>query len=86
MAAEIKIARYELYPADEPICYCVGFAVTVNGRSFYRDTQVPLDQVTGKSEEEIVTLAYDQLQGDITMQIAALEAKPPILGKIWEPI
>ena len=54
MTVEIKIARYELYPTDEPTSFCVGFQVSVNSRSMYQDTQVSLENAKDKTEDEIV--------------------------------
>jgi hypothetical protein len=87
----IKVVRFSLYPADEPTGYAVGFAYEANGRNGYIDTVVPLDEVAGKSSEEIVQLALtlEQPHGEdevttiaqiINEQLNAFEAKNPIIG------
>jgi hypothetical protein len=85
MNSEIKVARYELYPADVPTCYCVGFAITANGRSSYIDTQVPLGSTTNKTDEDIVALAYQQVGTNIQNWITATNAKPSVLGTVFTP-
>ena len=85
MAAQIKIAKFQLYPADEPTGYAVGFGVKVKGRDFYRDTIVPLDQCTDKTEDQILDLAYEQLRDGIESQVTAMEVKSDLIGKSYTP-
>jgi len=85
MAAQITIAKMQLHPANEPTCYAVGFSVKVKGRSFYRDTAVPLDQCTDKTEEEICDLAYEQLRDGIESAITVRDAKGEIVGEKYTP-
>ena len=83
---QVVVARFELYPAEEPTGYCVGFQVTTrNGRSFYRDTVVPLADAAGKSDEEIAALAWQALKESIEAEVQRLESKPPLLGRPWTP-
>lgn len=88
---KIKIVKFELYPADEPVGYAVGFSYEANGRSGYIDLVVPLAEASGKSNEEIVQLALAQEQPKddestisiaqiINQQLAAFEAKSPVIG------
>ena len=88
---KIKVVKFKLYPADEPTGYAVGFTYAANNRSGYIDTIVPLDEVSGKSSEEIVqhALTRKHSQGDdevitiaqiIEQQLTAFEAKNPIIG------
>ena len=85
MPAQIKIAKFNLHPADEPTGYAVGFGVKVKSRDFYRDTVVPLEQCTDKTEDEIVDLAYEQLRDGIESQVTILEAKSDLVGKNYTP-
>jgi hypothetical protein len=83
---QIQIAKYELYPAEEPMGYAVGFNVTTgNNRQFYRDTIVTLEQAQNKSDEEIVTFAYETLKTGIEDEVIRLESKSNLLGSIWTP-
>jgi hypothetical protein len=61
------IARFELYPIDVPTCYVVGFSVkhNTNGKLIYRDTQVSLADVSGKTDEEISNIAWVQVKDSI---------------------
>ncbi|RJR48285.1 MAG: DUF4102 domain-containing protein [Deltaproteobacteria bacterium] len=82
---EMKIARYELYPAGTPTGYCVGFSITANGRCFYRDTLVSLQEAREKADEEIVSLAYERLRQGIDAEAARLGAQSPLLIQVWSP-
>jgi hypothetical protein len=82
---EVKIARFGLYPAEEPTCYCVGFSgSTATSDPHYQDTQVPLEEAKGKSEEEIVTLAWEKLKDGFTARMETLAAKSPLQGQVWD--
>lgn len=86
MAYEIKIARFELFPADAPDCYCVGFAGTAaNGRSHYQDTQVTLQEAQGKTDEEITALAWEKVKDGFAPVMESLAVKSALLGKVWDP-
>ena len=85
MTTDIKIARYELYPADEPNCYCVGFSVSTNGRSMYCDTQVPLSGATGMTDTQIAEAAYEKVKTNIDSWVAMAQSKAPLLGSTFQP-
>jgi hypothetical protein len=80
----VKVNRFELYPADEPTCYAVGFTGTCdNGRSNYQDTQVSLKDSTGKTNDEIVKLAWDNLKDGFVQTMNALDAKSSLIGTVF---
>jgi len=82
---KVTIARFELYPREEPTCYCVGFSgSTLAGRSFYQDTQVPLEEAAGITEEEIVALAWGKLKDNFILRMEDIASKPIVLGQIWD--
>jgi hypothetical protein len=80
MEREIKIVRMELYPADEPTGYAVGFSYGVNNRQGYMDTTVSLEEAKDKTQEEIANIALDKLKSGISQQLIAWEAKSPLIG------
>lgn len=83
---EITVVKFTLYPKDNPTGYAVGFNInTVNGRSFYRDTLVPLEQASGLEDDDIVEEAWSALKGGIFDTLQQLEQRPPLLGKSWIP-
>ena len=83
---QITIAKFHLYPQEDPNGYAVGFNVTAsNGRSFYTDTIIPLTETQGKTDDQIVSMAYEQLQQGITDRVTTLEQRSPILGTGWTP-
>ena len=83
---QITIAKFHLYPQEDPSGYAVGFNVTAsNGRSFYTDTIIPLTETQGKTDDQIVSMAYEQLQQGITDRVTTLEQRSPILGTGWTP-
>ena len=61
------VSRYEWYPSDSPTGVCVGFTAKCNpnGRSNYWDTLVASSSTAGKTETEIVGLAWDALSGSM---------------------
>ena len=85
---EIKIAKFELYPKEEPTGYAVGFNVTTtNGRSFYSDIPVLFDEIsTDSTDEEIIQIGYDKLKDGITSRVQQLEAKGNIIGSTFSPV
>lgn len=85
---EIKIAKFELYPKEEPTGYAVGFNVTTtNGRSFYTDTPISFDEIpTDSTDEEIIQIGYDKLKDGITSRVQQLEAKGNIIGSTFSPL
>jgi hypothetical protein len=84
---KIIVSRYELYPKDEPTCYCVGFTVScpTGQKTMYRDTQVTLEEANNESESTIVSMAYTALKSDIDAWIETEMSKPCILGTEFVP-
>jgi len=83
----ITIVRYELYPREEPTCYCVGFSATCprSGRSMYRDTQVPLDTANTMTETEVAQEAYTAVKDSFDSWMCDIASKPSILGSQFVP-
>jgi hypothetical protein len=78
-----QLTRYEAYPSKRPEGYCVGFTVIAeNGRSGYIDTVVPLDECTGKIDEEIVELGAKRLEESIQNMYNQLVQLNPLVGTI----
>jgi len=84
----IVVSRFELYPGppDSPTCYCVGFSETYNGHSKYVDTQVPLDMVGNKSDEEIAHLAWAKVEPTFKAWKETVVKRAPIIGSIYTPV
>lgn len=83
---KLTISKFELYPNDAPTGYAVGFTVTTNNdRIFYSDTIVSLESAQNHTEEEIITLAYENLKDVIESQAASLETKVKVVGSEWTP-
>lgn len=79
---QLKVIKYRLYPEENPTGYAVGFNVKlVNGRSFYAHTVVDLEGLEeNKTDEEIVQIAYTQLEKHIADRVATLTYIPSIEG------
>lgn len=77
---QLKVIKYRLYPENQPTGYAVGFNIKlINGRSFYAHTLVSLDSLDeNKTDEEIVELAYLQLENHISARSAELVYIPSI--------
>ena len=79
---KVTVARFELYPSDDPTGYVVGFRVSAsNGRSFYRDILVNFEENESRSDAEIVETAWRELKEDIILEVERLESKSDIIGK-----
>ena len=81
----IKVARFELYPAEEPTVYCVGFAETYRSRVKYADTQISLEEAAGKSDEEIVNVAWTALESQFAAWRDQLANRSPLIGSLFVP-
>ena len=81
MDSETILSTFEIYPADEPIGYRVGFTTSCNGRSFYRQTVVSLEDVWDKKEDEIIDIALSELKQEIQSEIEILSKKSKLIGK-----
>jgi hypothetical protein len=75
---DTKVSRFELYPADEPTCYVVGFSVThkTNNKSMYQDTQVLLADISGKTDDEIIEIGWVALKESFKTWAATVVNKP----------
>jgi hypothetical protein len=84
---DIRLCRLDLYPREDPKCYCVGFQTTVrrNGRHFYADTQVPLDLCQGLDSEQIAALGWERLHDQFMGFYVENKSKPPLLGTPFKP-
>jgi len=82
---KFKIAKFNLYPADEPTSMAVGFSFKHKGRQAYQDTTIPLADCEGLTEEQIADLAFEKLRGGIEAQAAIFETKGEILGADYTP-
>ena len=83
--AKYKIAKFNLYPADEPTGMAVGFSVKHKGREAYQDTVIPLAACEGLTEEEIADLAFENVRAGLEARAAVFETKGEILGSDYIP-
>ena len=82
----VKVTRYEWYPSNAPTGVCVGFTATCtpNGRAQYWDTLVASSSSSGKTEQEVVTLAYNSLSGTIVPWSDAEMHESSLIGETYE--
>ena len=78
---KIQVSKFELYPANEPTGYAVGFSFSANGRSGYADTAVSFDETKDMDNEAVVSVAFGKLEAGIISQLRGFEAKPSVLGQ-----
>lgn len=78
----LRLARLDLYPEDNPHCYCVGFQATINAndRQMYADVQVPLSDCNGKQSEELAALGWSMLNTRFFNWYVEHRDKAAILG------
>ena len=77
------VSRYEWYPSGSPTGVCVGFTAkcTPNGRSNYWDTIVASGNAEGKTDQEVVTLAWDTLSGSLIPWAETEMEKSSLIGE-----
>ena len=82
---KIIIAKYEEYPYENPTGLAVGFKIAVNDRKFYIDTLIDNDRVTDKSEDEVLSIAWEELKEQIEVKVEELLQLSPLVGQTWNP-
>ena len=76
---KLTVSRLELYPADAPTGWAVGFVCECsNGTSFYTDTVVSHEDAV--EDSAAVDVALNHLGDSISQRCAALEATSSLLG------
>jgi len=82
------VSRYDWYPKDAPTGVCVGFTAkcTPNNRSDYWDTIVASGAAQGKTETEIIGLAWDTLSGTVVPWGEIEMHKSSLIGEVFESI
>ena len=85
---DFKVARYEWYPTNSPTGICVGFqaACTPNGRQNYWDTIVASSSASGKTDDQIVGLAWDNLSGNMVPWAETEMQKSPLIGELYKVV
>ena len=84
---KITVAKFCLYPSEDPSGHAVGFNVEAsNGRAFYTDTVIPLTESQGKTDDQIISMAYEELKTNITFRVGELEQRSSLLGQAWTPV
>ncbi len=82
---KIVIAKYEEYPYENPIGLAVGFKIVVNDRQFYIDTLIDSDKAIDKSEDEVLSIAWEELKDQIEVKAEELLQLSPLVGQTWSP-
>jgi len=84
----VKVTRYEWYPSDAPTGVCVGFTATCtpNCRAQYWDTIVASSSASGKTDQEVVTLAYNSLSGTIVPWSESEMHQSALIGETYETL
>ena len=82
------VSRYGWYPSDTPTGVCVGFTgkCTPNERSTYTDTIVASSSAVGKTDDEIVTLAWNTLSGSLLPWAESEMEKPTLMGEVYKTV
>lgn len=83
---EIEISRFDLWPRRSPRGYQIGFKIkTRNNYEIYKEQLVDLSEAEGRTDEEIVELAWKKIKDKVIERVLLLECKPNIVGKQWIP-
>jgi len=83
---KIITRRFETIPAGEPTDYVVGFEYSLdNGRSFYLEQTVSLEDAAGKTDHEIANIAYARLEERAGEREAELSGQSPLVNQEFIP-
>jgi len=84
----VTVVRYELYPADEPTCHVVGFAVKCNdnGKIFHSGTQLPLAETLGLEDLAILHKGWHKLFPDIQAWFTTACGSAIVVGSTYTPL
>ena len=82
------VTRYGCYPKDNPTGVCVGFTAkcTPNGRANYWDTIVASSSASGKTDTEVVGLAWDTLSGTLVPWGETEMHESALIGETYKTI
>jgi hypothetical protein len=82
------VARFEVFPKENPTCYVVGFTITHKGnlKTMYKDTQVPMADAAGKSDQEIVELGWNVIKTEIVKWCEATITVSPVINTTFVPV
>lgn len=82
----IIVSRFELYPVNPaPTCVVVGFTVTHNGCSLYKESLVNLADADGKTQAEVAQLAWTPVAAEVEAWCAQCACET-IVGKPFVPL
>jgi hypothetical protein len=81
------VQRFELNDPTNPSYYIIGFKLIcdMNQRESYLETQLDFKLCNGKSDNEICTIAYTELQPKIEQAKVELLKKKFIIGSEFVP-
>ena len=82
---KIRIAKFELYPPELPKGYAIGFDITANQRSFYRDTLIAFEEIGNMTNEEMTNAAWEKLKQGILNEVNRLNEMPKLINGEWTP-
>lgn len=82
---EITVVRYDMYPADQPTAWCVGFVIrhVAGDKTIYRDCLVPLSE--GAADGQVLTDAWNALRPGVQEWYDAIKDRPVIVGTVFVP-
>lgn len=81
----VTIVRFELYPAQEPTSWCVGYTVKNNDNqySMYIDTNVAID--SSKTNEDVLHAAWENVKTAVTNWACSVHCKSSLLNTRFTP-
>ena len=86
---QLTVVRYEVYPADEPTAWCVGFSIrhTRTGKLAYRDCLLPFDQIAQSSAEDVVLdTAWHAVRTSTEQWYNSVKDTPVVIGSVFSPV
>jgi hypothetical protein len=81
VGGNMKIVDFKLHPEENPVCFLIAFA-SEDDINTVIETSVLLSDVKGKTDEEIVKIAWEQITKEEETKIQVRE----IVGKEWDEV
>jgi len=91
MIIKVIITRFELYPQLNPTGKIVGFLIGIKTDAgvmkggFYKEAFVPMAGTIGKTDIQVVEIAWQMVKVAVKTSILAMKDRPTILGVEFIP-
>lgn len=85
----VKVVRFELYPADSPTAWCTGFQISNknNGKQMYVDVQIALDSLNPdtNNDNSIVKIGWSKVSDQVLSWATAVQNQSSVINQSFTP-